>query len=115
MLVEMDERGEDRRDWALEQRAIERRGRTNPTPVATIAQVADHIEHVREVAGIEHVGIGGDFDGCDPMPVGLTDVSGYPALVAELLDRSWSEAEVAALARDNVLRVLRDAEAVART
>ena len=85
----------------------------HPAPVATVAQVADHVEHVRAVAGIEHVGLGGDFDGCDPMPAGLEDVAGYPALIAELRRRGWSEPELAALTRGNVLRVLRDAEAVA--
>ena len=90
-----------------------RHAQTDPAPVATVAQVADHVEHVREVAGVEHVGIGGDFDGCDPMPEGLSDVAGYPALVDELVARHWSEADVAALAHRNVLRVLHDAEQVA--
>jgi membrane dipeptidase len=83
--------------------------------VATVSDVADHVEHVREVAGLDCVGIGGDFDGCDPMPEGLSDVSGYPRLFAELIDRSWSETELAALARGNVLRVLHDSEQVARS
>ena len=113
VLAEMDERGEDRRDWAAHMAAAARRAQTDPAPVATVAQVADHVEHVRAVAGIEHVGIGGDFDGCDPMPEGLSDVAGYPALVDELVARRWSEADVAALAHRNVLRVLRDAEQVA--
>jgi len=69
---------------------------------------------VREVAGIDHVGIGGDYDGTDTFPVGLEDVSGYPRLVAALLERSWSEADVAQLVRGNTLRVMRDVEAVAR-
>jgi membrane dipeptidase len=78
-------------------------------PTATVGDVADHVEHAREVAGIDHVGIGGDYDGCDVLPRGLEDVSGYPRLFAELLDRGWSEAECARLAGGNVLRVLRDA------
>lgn len=86
----------------------------HPSPVATLAQVADHIEHIRDVAGIEHVGIGGDYDGCDDMPAGLADVAAYPALFGELLDRGWSEADCAALAGGNILRVLRAAEAHAR-
>ena len=86
---------------------------THPRPRATAAQVAEHIEHVRDVAGIEHVGIGGDFDGCDDLPEGLDDVAQYPTLFAELLDRSWSTAECRQLAGGNVLRVLRDAEATA--
>jgi membrane dipeptidase len=79
-----------------------------------VADVADHVEHVRAVAGIEHIGLGGDFDGCDPMPVGLADVAGYPNLIDELLARGWSEAELAALTRGNILRVMRDVEACAR-
>ena len=69
---------------------------------------------MREVAGIDHVGIGGDYDGTDTFPVGLEDVSGYPRLVAALLERSWSEDDVAKLVRGNTLRVMRDVEAVAR-
>jgi membrane dipeptidase len=85
----------------------------HPMPQATLAQVADHIEHVRRVAGLEHVGIGGDFDGTPDVTVGLEDVSAYPALFAELLARGWSEPDCAALAGGNLLRVLRDAESVA--
>jgi membrane dipeptidase len=86
----------------------------NPMPVVTVSDVADHIEHVRAVAGIHHVGIGGDFDGTPDLPVGLQDTSCYPALFAELADRGWSDEDLAKLAGGNVLRVLRDAEAVAR-
>jgi membrane dipeptidase len=85
----------------------------HPVPQATLAQVADHIEHVRRVAGLEHVGIGGDFDGTPDVTAGLEDVSAYPALFAELLARGWSERDCAALAGGNLLRVLRDAESVA--
>jgi membrane dipeptidase len=85
----------------------------HPVPRATLAQVADHVEHVRAVAGIEHVGIGGDFDGVDALPDGLGDVAAYPALFAELRRRGWSDRELEALAGRNVLRVLRDAEQVA--
>ena len=113
VLTDMDERGEDRRNWTAHMAAAARRAKTDPPPVATVAQVADHVEHVREVAGVEHVGLGGDFDGCDFMPAGLEDVSTYPALISELLDRHWSEDELAALTRRNVIRVLRDAEQVA--
>jgi membrane dipeptidase len=80
----------------------------------TLAEVANHVEHVREVAGVDHVGIGSDYDGVDWLPEGLEDVSRYPALIAELLDRGWSEAECGKLASGNVLRTLRDAEAAAR-
>jgi membrane dipeptidase len=88
---------------------------THPKPAATLAQVADHVEHVREVAGVDHVGIGSDFDGVDTLPEGLEDVSCYPALVAELLGRGWSEADCGRLTSGNVLRSLRDAEAAARS
>jgi len=77
-------------------------------PSATIADVADHIDHMRELAGPDHVGIGGDFDGTEHLPAGLADVSCYPALFAELLDRGWSEADCGKLASGNILRVLRD-------
>jgi membrane dipeptidase len=84
-----------------------------PPPVATLAQVVTHIEHVREVAGIDHVGIGGDYMGGEAMPEGLEDVSGYPRLFAALAGRGWSAADLAKLAGENVLRVLRAAEDVA--
>jgi membrane dipeptidase len=86
----------------------------HPKPDATIDQVVAHLEHVREVAGIDHVGIGGDYDGTDTFPVGLEDVSCYPRLVAALLDRGWSRDDVAKLVRSNTLRVMRDVEDVAR-
>jgi membrane dipeptidase len=78
----------------------------HPMPPATIAQVADHIDHVRAVAGVDHVGIGGDFDGTPVTPVGLDDVSRYPALFAELQRRHWSEEDLKALAGGNILRTL---------
>ena len=71
-----------------------------------LADVADHVEHAREIAGREHIGLGGDFDGVDELPVGLEDVSRYPALLAELADRGWSDADLAALTCGNILRVL---------
>ena len=76
--------------------------------------MANHLEHLREVAGIDHVGIGSDFDGTDQVPDGLSDVSCYPALIAELLGRGWSEEDCARLAGGNILRVMREAEAAAR-
>lgn len=82
--------------------------------IATIADVANHIDHVVEIAGIDHVGIGGDFDGIESWPVGLEDVSTYPALFAELSRRGWSESDMAKLAGENVLRAMRQAEEVAR-
>lgn len=106
--------GVDAKDWVAFQRFAVGYAQTDPKPDATIAQVVAHVEHVREVAGIEHVGIGGDYDGTDTLPVGLEDVSGYPRLVAALVDRGWSEVDLARLVRRNALRVMRDVEAVAR-
>src|SRR3989440_222404 len=82
-------------------------------PQATLAQVADHIEHIRDVAGVDAVGIGSDFDGITEVPVGLEDVSKFPDLLAELLKRGWSEQDVRKVAGLNALRVLRAAEQVA--
>jgi membrane dipeptidase len=82
-------------------------------PKATIADVADHVEHARRLAGADHIGIGGDYDGNDEWPVGLEDVSTYPVLFAELIRRGWSDRDLAKLARGNILRVMREAEAVA--
>ncbi|MEW2082657.1 dipeptidase [Streptomyces sp. NPDC005283] len=86
----------------------------NPRPTATAATVADHLDHMREVAGIDHVGIGGDFDGTAFTPAGLEDVAGYPNLIAELLRRGWSDADLAKLTWQNAVRTLRAAEDVAR-
>jgi len=86
----------------------------SPGEDATIADVADHIDHVANLAGIDHVGIGSDFDGITTTPVGLEDVSTYPVLFAELSRRGWTEEELAKLAGENVLRAMREAEAVAR-
>jgi membrane dipeptidase len=86
----------------------------HPRPAVTLAAVADHIDHVREVAGVDHVGIGSDYDGIDWLPEGLEDVSCYPALIAEMLSRGWSEADCGKLASGNAVRTLRDAELAAR-
>jgi membrane dipeptidase len=86
----------------------------DPRPVPTPATVADHLDHMREVAGVDHIGIGGDFDGTPFTPDGLDDVSGYPNLIAELFGRGWSEADLAKLTWGNAVRVLRSAEDVAR-
>ena len=90
----------------------QRQGRQPPR--ATMEDVIAHIEHVRKVAGIDHVGIGADYDGISDTPDGLEDVSTYPALFAELSRRGWTEDELRKLAGENVLRVWREAEAVAR-
>ncbi|WP_426515871.1 dipeptidase [Diaminobutyricibacter sp. McL0618] len=81
--------------------------RTEPAPVVTISDVADHIEHARAVAGVEHIGLGGDFDGTDIFPEGLEGVDGYPALLAELAHRGWTASDLEALTGGNILRVLR--------
>jgi len=84
-----------------------------PAPKATLAQVADHIDHIRKVAGIDHIGLGGDFDGITSVVVGLEDVSTYPALTAELLKRGYQDDDVKKILGLNVLRVMRQAEKVA--
>jgi membrane dipeptidase len=84
----------------------------HPMPLTTLAQVADHVEHIRQVAGIDHVGLGSDFDGIPDAPVGLEGVDRYPALLAELMRRGWSDADIAKLAGENVLRVMAAAEKV---
>ncbi|MGW0568781.1 dipeptidase [Streptomyces tauricus] len=87
---------------------------SHPRPVATVSTVADHLDHMREVAGVDHLGIGGDYDGTPFTPDGLGDVSGYPNLIAELLGRGWSKPDLAKLTWQNSVRVLAAAEDVAR-
>ncbi len=87
---------------------------TNPTPKATLADVVRHVEHVREVAGVDHVGLGGDYDGVATLPEGLEDVTGYPRLLAVLADRGWSDDDLGKLTSGNILRVMRDAETGAK-
>jgi membrane dipeptidase len=82
----------------------------NPGPQATVSDVADHIDHVREVAGIDHVGIGSDFDGTPTMPEGLEDVSRYPVLFEELASRSYGDEDLKKIAGRSVLRVMREGE-----
>jgi membrane dipeptidase len=94
-------------------RLMEAWSAAHPRPQATLAQVADHIDHVRKVAGPDHVGIGSDFDGITHTPVGLEDVSTFPALFAELVRRGWSDDDLRQLAGRNLLRVLGAAEATA--
>jgi membrane dipeptidase len=84
----------------------------HPMPVTTLAQVADHIEHIRQVAGVDHVGLGSDFDGIPDAPVGLEGVDRYPVLLEELMRRGWSDADIAKLAGENLLRTLAAAEQV---
>ena len=86
---------------------------SHPRAEATVAQVADHVDHAREVAGVDHVGLGGDFDGCVDFPVGLEDVSCYPHLLGVLAERGWSDADLRLLGSANLLRTLTGAERVA--
>lgn len=85
----------------------------NPAPLASVSDMADHIDHVRRVAGIDNIGIGGDYDGIPSGPVGMEDVSGYPALFTELARRGYSQADLEKIASRNMMRVLRAAEAYA--
>lgn len=122
----------ERREWDLKKTAIAARAKTelvgnpagekaavdawvaaNPMPRAMLAQVADHIDHIRKVAGIDHIGIGGDFGGVDELPEGLENVSTYPALFTELARRGYSKSDLAKIAQGNVLRVMRGVEAAA--
>lgn len=96
-------RGEALAAWSAE----------HPSPKATVAMAADHIEHIRRIAGVDHVGLGGDFDGTSDVPEGLEDVSKYPTLLTELARRGWSEADLRKLTGGNILRVMRAAEAIA--
>jgi membrane dipeptidase len=114
LAAEMDRLGLDYRDISSRKTVRDSWAAEHPKPGATLADVVAHAEHVREVAGIDHIGVGGDYDGVDGLPTGLEDVSCYPALISELLDRGWSQEDCGKLTCGNLLRVLRDAEAAAR-
>jgi membrane dipeptidase len=114
LAEEMRRQGLDWNDLAKRSQVRADYAARHPRPHASLVQVADHIDHVRQVAGIEHVGIGADYDGTDQQPDGLGDVSCYPALIAELLSRRWSEDECARLSGRNILRALHDAEITSR-
>jgi membrane dipeptidase len=86
---------------------------SHPRPAVTVAQVADHVDHVRKVSGIDHVAYGSDYDGISSAPAGLEDVSKFPALTAELLRRGYTELEVKKVLGLNLLRVMRASEAAA--
>ena len=102
------EEGGDSRSSADVDRMIARRRLSDPPPDVDVHQVADHIEHIRDVAGVDHVGIGGDYGGSMLMPSDLADVAAYPVLFRELADRKWSTDDLNRLRRANVLRVMRD-------
>lgn len=95
--------------------AWQRAGKPGAAPHVGVDTVADHVEHVREVAGVDHVGLGGDFDGAGVMPAGLRDVAGYPSLMTELRGRGWSTEDLAKLGYRNVLRVLADNDSAYRS
>jgi membrane dipeptidase len=100
-------------DTVEQKRRVEEWESMHPRPRASLKQVADHIEHVRNVAGSDHVGIGSDFDGIDTVPEGLEDVSKFPELFAELIRRGWGDSDLKKLAGQNLLRAMRAAEATA--
>jgi membrane dipeptidase len=110
LAAEMDRRGLDYWDQSARTTATAEWAASHPRPRATLADVVAHAEHVREVAGVDHIGLGGDYDGTDELPDGLQDVSCYPALVGALLDRGWSEGDCGKLTSGNALRALRAAE-----
>ena len=87
---------------------------TNPAPRATVTDVADHIDHIRQVAGIDHIGLGGDFDGITAVPLGMEDVSTYPSLTAELLRRGYKDDDLRKILGQNILRVMRTVEGVSK-
>jgi len=116
LLIESKSMAEHHGEASPEYRAAEAAWlRDNPRPPCTVADVADHVEHVRAVAGVDHVGLGGDYDGVVALPDGLEGVDGYPRLIEELATRGWSDADLARLTWHNAVRVLRDTEAAARS
>jgi membrane dipeptidase len=97
------------------QSGLKRWEAANPYPAGTIHDVVDHIEHIAKVAGVDHVGIGSDYDGITKVPVQLEDVSTYPLITQELLNRGWKADDIAKLMSGNILRVMQRAEEVAKT
>ncbi|WP_407817700.1 membrane dipeptidase, partial [Staphylococcus aureus] len=86
-------------------------GRVGPRPAMTVDHLADHVEHARDVAGIDHIGLGSDYDGFDDFPDGMQDVSGFAVLIDRLAERGWSAEDLAKLMGNNVLRVLDETSA----
>jgi len=107
------ERGVDLRDLAAYQLVEREYQEESPSPPSTLADVVTHLEHVRDVAGVDHVGLGGDYDGVERLPVGLEDVASYPRLLAALKERHWSDDDLAKLTCRNALRTMRGVEAAA--
>ncbi len=107
------ERGGDPRDYPTVMAVIAERTEVAPPPTCTAEDVADHIEHIREVAGVDHIGLGSDYDGAPSFPTDMPDVAGYPRLFEVLRARRWSDPELASVAHGNLLRAMREMEAVA--
>jgi membrane dipeptidase len=101
-------------DTAAVTRGVDEWTAAHPAPRATLSEAADHIDHIRKIAGIDHIGLGSDFDGITSVPEGLEDVSKYPALIAELLRRGYKDDEVRKIVGQNVLRVMREVEKVSK-
>jgi membrane dipeptidase len=114
LFAEHKRRSEGMADAGERDRLLKEMRAAVSIPKATIAQVADHVEYIRKVAGVDHVGLGADYDGNDLWPEGLEDTSRYPSLFAELIRRGWSDKDLEKLAQGNLLRVLRGTEATAR-
>ena len=89
--------------------------KANPAPRATVTDVANHIDHIKKIAGIDHIGLGGDFDGIEDVVQGLEDTSKYPHLIVELLKRGYTDAEIKKITNENIIRALRGAEATAKS
>jgi membrane dipeptidase len=106
-------RAEHPNEPELVRAAMDRWDETHPVPASSVSDVADHVDHLRAVAGIDHIGVGSDFDGTSGLPTGLEDVSCYPALFTELADRGYTDEDLTKIAGRNVLRVMRQAERVA--
>jgi len=106
--------GIDAADYAAYTPFLERHRTKHPQPVATTDDVVEHLEHVREVAGVDHIGLGGDYDGVGVLPEGLEDVASYPRLLESLAERGWSDEDLGKLTWSNALRVLEGVEATSR-
>ena len=102
------------KDQAAVTRGVDAWTKANPAPHALVSDAADHVDHIRKVAGIDHIGLGGDFDGITTVPEGLEDVSKYPSLTAELLRRGYTDGDIRKILGLNVLRVMRDAENISK-
>ena len=88
--------------------------KANPIPAGSVKDLVNHIDHIVKIAGIDHVGLGSDYDGVSKLPVDLPDVSRYPVITQELLDRNYSESDIKKILGENILRALREAEKVAK-